>query len=467
LLPELESPNRLGAYFRHEFSTSSPSSGFALEMIADDGAKVYLDGNEILSLGCCVTAGPGTPAAYDDVATTAGDERNYRSYRVLEGQTLAAGNHILAVGIHNRTARDSDLGFSLRFEDGLQDFITRGADYQYLEGYEEPSNGTLDWTLPGFDDSGWQTGNEAFGYEQDGVEDPNGVYTMVDAGTLLDMQDLFTSLYLRRSFTANNVDELGDMTFTIDYDDNFFAYINGQLVFSSNAHPLGDPTLSLPFDQSGTDLGLPDHESTNNSAALPNVFTVDLADFPGLLNNGDNNVLAIHGINTNLTSSDFLLAKMALYAGPKRESPGVPGDFDADGLLTGADIDDLTSKVAQGNGPATHDLNNDGSVNEADIGVWVKDLFKSWIGDANMDHEFSSSDLVTVLASGTYESGSPSVWTTGDFNGDGITSSADLVSALADGGYEAGRPAVSAVPEPTSAAGLLIGLLTLALRRRS
>jgi hypothetical protein len=100
-------------------------------------------------------------------------------------------------------------------------------------------------------------------------------------------------------------------------------------------------------------------------------------------------------------------------------------------------------------------------VNETDIGAWVNDLFNSWIGDADLDGQFNSSDLVTVLASGTYEANVDSVWTTGDFNGDGRTNSSDLVSALAGGGYESGpRAATAAVPEP-AAGGLLASALAL------
>jgi hypothetical protein len=146
---------------------------------------------------------------------------------------------------------------------------------------------------------------------------------------------------------------------------------------------------------------------------------------------------------------------------------GPVGDFNGNGVLDAPDIDDLTSKVASGQNPGGYDLNNDTLVNSDDISTWVKDLFVSWIGDANLDHQFNSSDLVTVLASGTYEVDVTSVWTTGDFNGDGRTNSSDLVVALADGGYELGPPgAVAAVPEPLGATLLLIGSLLLGGRVR-
>jgi hypothetical protein len=146
----------------------------------------------------------------------------------------------------------------------------------------------------------------------------------------------------------------------------------------------------------------------------------------------------------------------------------LPGDFDGSGVLDAADIDDLTAQVAGQSNPAAYDLNGDMAVNAGDIGVWVKELFNSWIGDANLDGEFNSSDLVAVLASGTYEVDVDSTWSSGDFSGDRRTNSGDLVAALSDGGYEAGpRAAVQSVPEPSTAllAALACGLVAVFRRR--
>jgi MYXO-CTERM domain-containing protein len=144
------------------------------------------------------------------------------------------------------------------------------------------------------------------------------------------------------------------------------------------------------------------------------------------------------------------------------------GDFDSDGQLGAADVNDLTVQVAGGANPAAYDLNADTLVDSGDIGVWVKDLYNSWIGDANLDGEFNSGDLVDVLATGTYEVDVDSNWSSGDFDGDGRTNSGDLVAALADGGYEAGpREGAAAVPEPASGLlGLMAFGMLLGLRRR-
>jgi hypothetical protein len=147
---------------------------------------------------------------------------------------------------------------------------------------------------------------------------------------------------------------------------------------------------------------------------------------------------------------------------------GRTGDFNGDGVLDATDIDALTIQSAGGTHPASFDLNADALVNGADIGVWVRDLFNSWMGDANLDGEFNSSDLVTVLASGTYEADMDAVWSTGDFNGDGRTNSSDLVAALADGGYESGpRASVAAVPEPAGWLLLAVSIIMIDSLRSS
>ncbi len=169
----------------------------------------------------------------------------------------------------------------------------------------------------------------------------------------------------------------------------------------------------------------------------------------------------VFGDVLSLSDTDFYFAFVD-FANPFSPPGDVPGDFNADGVLDASDIDDLTQQVATNSGALEYDLNNDASVNDSDINVWVKDLFHSWIGDANLDGEFNSGDLVAVLSSGTYEADVDAVWSTGDFNGDGRTNSSDLVVALSDGGYEQGpQAAVSAVPEPTSGVLLLLGLLAI------
>ena len=98
---------------------------------------------------------------------------------------------------------------------------------------------------------------------------------------------------------------------------------------------------------------------------------------------------------------------------------------------------------------------------------YVHDVLGTWLGDADLDGQFNSSDLVTVFTAGKYESGDAAVWAEGDWNGDSTFGSGDLVVAFTDGGYEAGpRPAMAAVPEPSSCILLALGMLLVLKRRR-
>ena len=139
---------------------------------------------------------------------------------------------------------------------------------------------------------------------------------------------------------------------------------------------------------------------------------------------------------------------------------GVVGDYDGSGVLDAADLDLQAQVITSGVYDAEYDLNDDQQIDTTDRRIWVEDLKNTWLGDADLDGEFTSGDLVIVVASGKYEVDVDSTWEEGDFNADLRTTTSDLVAALAGGGYEQGpRPAVNAVPEPASIALLLVGLI--------
>jgi hypothetical protein len=146
-----------------------------------------------------------------------------------------------------------------------------------------------------------------------------------------------------------------------------------------------------------------------------------------------------------------------------KESPA--GDFDGNDVLELSDVDLLMAWI-RGTSPfwwldGMFDLNRDGRVSGDDLHVWVKDLRQTWFGDANLDGEFNSSDLVTVFAAGEYEDAfaGNSTWEEGDWNADGDFTSGDLIVAFQDGGYELGpRQPIAAVPEPS---GVLLAALAV------
>ena len=145
---------------------------------------------------------------------------------------------------------------------------------------------------------------------------------------------------------------------------------------------------------------------------------------------------------------------------------GSSGDFDGDGMLSASDIDQLSLAILDGEDNPDFDLNNDGKVDLMDRSVWIEDMRRTWIGDANMDGEFNSGDMVEVFRAGKYESPQPATWAQGDWDGDRRFDSRDLIEAFKDGGFEMGPKTVVAIPEPSSAIMLIAALTGLAVRRR-
>jgi hypothetical protein len=145
----------------------------------------------------------------------------------------------------------------------------------------------------------------------------------------------------------------------------------------------------------------------------------------------------------------------------------LPGDYNNDGVVDASDID-LQAVAMKDPNPdlATFDENGDNVVDIKDRQIWVKDHARTWMGDANLDDEFNSGDLVAVFAAGLYETGEMALWGQGDWDGDMAFGSGDLVLAFADGGYEQGPPAVPAVPEPSGACLILLGVVAWPVVRR-
>jgi hypothetical protein len=142
----------------------------------------------------------------------------------------------------------------------------------------------------------------------------------------------------------------------------------------------------------------------------------------------------------------------------------IPGDTNRSGELDLEDINLLTRAIQENLTDPLFDLDKNGSIDAADRQYWVRDLKRTYFGDANLDGQFNSGDLVDVFQANHYEDTITlnSDWSTGDWNGDGDFTSRDLVLAFQDGGYESGPRLAAAVPEPHSVTSLAIGLLLVA-----
>ena len=323
-----------------------------------------------------------------------------------------------------------------------QPLIEQADEWRYFAGTTEPSPfPNMAWTTAEFDDVEWQTATEGFGYGQ--ANDLNHVQTVLN-----DMKGQYRAIYARHAFAVDNVQSVTSLKLQVDYDDAFIAYINGVEISRSNFGANGQP---VAFDAAVT---APSHES-----GFRDLVEIDLATFPELLRVGNDNVLAIQGLNRTLSDSDFVLAQLCLNAILQR------GDFNGNGLLDIDDIETLAVEIRSGQNRATFDLDDNGSVNEDDRVIWVHVFRHTWFGDADLNGDFNSNDFVQVFQAGKYETGAEAGWSEGDWNGDGVFDSADFITAFQDGGYEQEpRTDAAAVPEPGSWVLLLLGLAAVVRR---
>ncbi len=101
----------------------------------------------------------------------------------------------------------------------------------------------------------------------------------------------------------------------------------------------------------------------------------------------------------------------------------VPGDFDGDGIVDIDDIESLIDVIYANGFDASMDFDDNGMIDEEDIIRWVRSLFESHLGDANLDGKVDPTDLSVLGVNWQHALRN---WSGGDFHGDGITDRVDL-----------------------------------------
>lgn len=144
---------------------------------------------------------------------------------------------------------------------------------------EAPAN----WRNIGFDDSGWLSGPSGFGFG-DGDDS-----TLIPANT--------PSVYVRKIFTIQDVNDVNAVYLHVDFDDAFVAYLNGVEIARENIGTVGIPPT---WSQSATAFT----EPKIVYGGKPNAYIIQ--NFRSLLQPG-NNVIAIQVHNYGTGSSDLTL----------------------------------------------------------------------------------------------------------------------------------------------------------------
>ena len=176
--------------------------------------------------------------------------------------------------------------------------INWGDNWNYFIGYTNPPS---DWRELSFDDSDWLNGPSGFGYGDgdDATEVPQVM-----------------SVFVRKTFQVESVDNIAALVFHVDYDDAFVAYLNGDEIARAN---IGTPGVVPNYDEGAYEW----REAEMYNGGSPERY--EIGPEPGLLANGEN-VLAIQVHNYNITSSDMSLIPfftLGMFQAPENPS-GTP-----------------------------------------------------------------------------------------------------------------------------------------------
>jgi len=174
--------------------------------------------------------------------------------------------------------QSDDISYGLDQDSGASYLIAEQADATALLGTSTPSTS---WNTAGFDDSGWDSGTTAVGFD----DYLPSTYSNIG----LDVGDMHTKtalVYIRVPFDVDEDANFSQLSLRMKYDDGFVAYINGTQVASANASASSTQT---DVSHAGTD-----YED----------FTLLNAD--AYLTSGAN-VLAIRGLNTDSGSQDLYM----------------------------------------------------------------------------------------------------------------------------------------------------------------
>ncbi|MGE5446895.1 MAG: CotH kinase family protein, partial [Bacteroidales bacterium] len=149
------------------------------------------------------------------------------------------------------------------------------APFKYLKG-SDAAGLPADWMTSTYTPAGWSDGYMPYRMNYTG------------GGTLLsDMLNNYSTIYLRSTFNAQNVASLKDVVFSVNFDDGFAIWINGEQVFGVN----------VPLDLSPTSVATgPGQPGTFKTYKLP---AHDIT-----LKEGEN-LIAIQCLNLSKSNSDF------------------------------------------------------------------------------------------------------------------------------------------------------------------
>lgn len=209
-------------YFRKQFSLSSVDAEtlLMLKMVYDDGAVVYVNGQEVHRVN--MPSGPVSHTTYASVTVINNDVATI----AIPSSYLVEGTNTIAVEMHNRRANSSDISFDAQLisnqtnvQDVAENLFENGSAWKY---YDEVAAPAVTWNAEVFDDAAWQTGTGHFGFG-DGDET-----TVLSYGS--SSSNKTASYYFRKTVDIVRLVDVNSVTMNLTYDDGAVVYVNGQEV---------------------------------------------------------------------------------------------------------------------------------------------------------------------------------------------------------------------------------------------
>ena len=204
--------------------------------------------------------------------------------------------------------------------------ISDGGEWNYFKGTQEASApDTTEWRQRDFDDSLWQTGPAPIGW---------GEPTSFLGTTLDGMRYAYTSFFIRKKFTIDNLSAIDNLVLEAMYDDGFNVWINDSFVLQENM-----PSEDISYDEYASGA----HSSEKSW------FTFMLPE-PTYLVEGEN-IISIQVHNMSRTSSSDCFIDVRLTGKPA-EPDSIPqtyqareGKYEIDAVWESEEMTDFNSSI--------------------------------------------------------------------------------------------------------------------------
>lgn len=224
-------------YFRQRFEAENVAQWDSLRLYLkyDDGAVVYLNGNEIYRVNMPTgTIGYTTLAA----SNIGGAQENIFTISMVENE-LVEGLNTIAVEVHQDDVTSSDITFDLRLEGVLPPLavdtfpLSSGQDWYYLDN---GTNQDTAWREFAFDPyaEDWKQGTAQLGYG-DGDE-----VTVIEFGP--NSGNKYITTYFYKDFYLDTTGLDDTLLIAVLRDDAAAVYLNGELVILDNMDSTYDYT---------------------------------------------------------------------------------------------------------------------------------------------------------------------------------------------------------------------------------